>query len=65
MGTYLYQVVTINGKIIAFEADEVDSENDRHIFLFGGEVVAEFERRNIAGYFATEILEDEDGEDYD
>ena len=64
MGVYLYQVVTINGKIIAFEADEVDSDDDRHTFLVGGEVVAEFERKNIAGYFTVEIIEGEDGEDY-
>lgn len=62
MGAYLYQVVTINGKIIAFEADEVESDVERHIFLIGGEVVAEFERKNIAGYFTLEI--EDDGEDY-
>lgn len=58
----MYQVVTINGKIIAFEADEVESDVERHIFLIGGEVVAEFERKNIAGYFTLEI--EDDGEDY-
>lgn len=59
----MYYVVTINGKIIAFQADEVESDNERHSFLMDGEVVGEFERKNIAGYFWEEVSEDENEED--
>lgn len=62
MGEFLYQVVTINGKLIAFEADQVVSDEERHSFLVDGEVVGEFERKNIAGYFESPIeeIDDED-----
>lgn len=62
MEMYLYQVVMINGKMVAFEAEEVESDSDKHVFYVDGEVVGEFERRNIAGYIAAEM---EYGEDYD
>ena len=62
MGEYLYQVVTINGKIVAFEADQVISDDERHMFMVDGEVVGEFERKNIAGYFETPIEEIDDEE---
>lgn len=62
MGEYLYQVVTINGKIVAFEADQVISDDERHTFMVDGEVVGEFERKNIAGYFESP-LEEYDDED--
>ncbi len=58
----MYYVVTINGRIIAFQADEVESDDDRHSFKMGGEVVGEFERKNIAGYFWEEMGEED--EDY-
>ena len=56
----MYYVVTINGKIIAFQADDVESDNERHSFLADGEVVGEFERKNIARYCWEEIDEDEE-----
>lgn len=59
MGKYLYQVVTINGRIVQFEADMVESDEERHRFWYDTEVVAEFERKNIAGYIAAEIEEDD------
>ena len=62
MGEYLYQVVTINGKMIAFEADQVISDDERHTFMVDGEVVGEFERKNIAGYFESPLEEIDDEE---
>lgn len=58
----LYQIVMINARIVGFEADEVETNENAYIFTVGDEVVAEFERKNIAGYVANEI-ENED-EDY-
>lgn len=58
----MFYIVTINGKIIAFQADEVESDDDRHSFKMDGEVVGEFERKNIAGYFWEEMGEED--EDY-
>ena len=57
-----FQVVTINGKIIAFEAEEVISYDDTYQFLYDGEVVGEFNKKNIAGYFSTELEDEEDDE---
>ena len=53
MGSYLYQVVTINGRIVQFEAEMVESDEEKHQFWYDGEIVAEFERKNIAGYIAA------------
>ena len=62
MGEYLYQILLINGKTAEFEADQVISDDERHTFMVDGEVVGEFERKNIAGYFETPIeeIDDED-----
>lgn len=46
--------------MIAFEADEVVSDIDKHTFYIDGEVVGEFERKNIAGYFESEMPDDEE-----
>lgn len=59
MGKYLYQVVMINGKIVEFEADMVDSDEDKYRFWYDEKEVAEFERKNIAGYVEAEIEEDD------
>lgn len=56
----LYLIVTINGKQLAFYADEVESDGNTHRFLEGGEIVSEFERKNIAGYIAFDEEEVED-----
>ena len=57
---YLYQVVMINGRVIEYEAERVESDDDRHVFYIGDEVVGEFERKNIAGYYQFEEEEEED-----
>lgn len=59
MGKYLYQVVMINGRIVEFEADMVFSDEDKHRFYYDEKIVAEFERKNIAGYVEAEIEEDD------
>ena len=58
----IYQILSINGKIIVFFADEVESDEERHVFYLDGEVIGEFERRNIAGYVA-QPFEAIDGEE--
>ena len=60
----IYEILSINGKIIVFFADEVVSDNERHVFYLDGEVIGEFERKNIAGYVA-QPFEEIDEEDYE
>lgn len=50
----VYQVVTITGRVIAFEADAVTDEDGTYMFWLDDEVVAQFEKGNIAGYVAVE-----------
>lgn len=57
MGQLLYRVVMINARILEFEADEVECEEGIYKFYCEGELVAEFKRDNIAGYFVSEIDE--------
>ena len=54
----IFQIVLINGKIIEFEADEWDFEDGTYTFLVGGEVMAQFQRNNIAGFSTFEIEND-------
>ena len=58
----IFEIVFINGKIVAFEADEVEYEDGVYTFYFEGETVAEFKRDNIAGYVRAERKEDEEEE---
>lgn len=55
----LFQIFTINCKEILFTADSVESDETTHRFWVDGEIRAEFERKNIAGYCASE---EEDGD---
>ena len=55
----LFQIFTINGKEIDFHADSVESDETTHRFLVDRWIAAEFERKNIAGYCASE---EEDGD---
>lgn len=48
----------INARVIAFVADEVEYEEGIYKFWMDGELVAEFKRDNIAGYFVNEIEEE-------
>lgn len=59
MERLLFQIFTINGKEIYFSADSVESDETTHRFYIDGEICAEFERKNIAGYCASE---EEDGD---
>ena len=59
MDELLYNVVMINARVIAFEADEVAEEDGTYKFYLDEELIAEFEKKNIAGYFVAEI-DDED-----
>ena len=52
-----YQIVMINGRGVAFEADEVGEDDGTYKFYLNEELVAEFEKKNIAGYVA---LDDDD-----
>lgn len=59
----LYAVLMINGKMVVFEADGVETTEEKYIFLADGEVRGEFERKNIAGYFVEEVVEDDEETD--
>ena len=54
----IYQIVLINGKIIEFEAEDYEYEEGTYTFYYDGEVIAQFQRNNIAGFYRLEI-EDE------
>ena len=56
----VYQIVLINGKIIEFLADEYEYENGEYTFYVGSEIVAQFQRNNIAGFYSLEIPDDEE-----
>lgn len=58
----LFQIFTINGKEIDFIADSVESDETTHRFLVDGLITAEFERKNIAGYCASEDENEDCGE---
>lgn len=64
MEILLFAVVMINGKMVVFEAEEVETIEDRYVFTSDGEIVAEFERKNIAGYFKEEIIEEDEEDEY-
>ena len=57
MERLLYRVVMINARILELEAEEVECEEGIYKFYLDGELVAEFKRDNIAGYFVSEIEE--------
>ena len=55
-----FQIIMINGRIIEFEADEVQDYGDGFLrFLYEGEVIGEFKKDNVAGYLAVRELEDD------
>jgi hypothetical protein len=55
-----YIVVMINGRYIQFEADRVQEYGDDYTFYLDGDVVAEFNKKNIAGYIQVEDEEEEE-----
>lgn len=55
----IYQIILINGKIIEFEAEEYEYEDGTYSFFYDGEVMAQFQRNNIAGFCKKEIADDE------
>ena len=57
----VYQIVLINGKIIEFIAEEHELEDGTYTFYHDGDVVAQFQKNNIAGFSAFEIEMDEEG----
>lgn len=63
MGMWLYLVVMMNAKMVTFIGDEVELEEGTYKFYLDGEVIGEFKKDNIAGYFMEELQEVED--DYD
>ena len=56
----IFEILSINGKIIVFFADNVESDDERHVFYLDGEVIGEFERKNIAGYVAQPFEDEEE-----
>ena len=59
----IYQVVLINGKIIEFLAEEYEYEDGTYTFYVGGEVMAQFQRNNIAGFSCFEVEDDEEADE--
>ena len=58
----VYHVVMLSGRFIAFGADKVEVDDDSYRFYDAYDcVVAEFDRKSIAGY----IVFDEEEEDED
>lgn len=55
----------MNAKMVSFIADEVEEEEGTYKFYLDGDVIGQFKKDNIAGYFMEEMQELEDGEDYD
>ena len=55
-----YDIFFINGKVAEFEADYVVSDAQTHTFKRDYQVVAEFERKNIAGYVTSEGDEEDE-----
>lgn len=54
-----YMIVTLNGRCFRFQAEEMEEIDGLYIFTNEGEVVAQFKKDNIAGWFlvATERYE--------
>lgn len=50
----------INGRYIQFEADRVQEYGDDYTFYLDGGVVAEFNKKNIAGYIQVEDEEEKE-----
>ena len=55
-----YQVILINGKVVEFEADCVNDEDGYYKFELDGQIVSEFNKTNIAGYYLYEEPSEED-----
>lgn len=58
----MYTIVTLNGRGFVFEADEVDEIMGQLTFSLDGEVVAEFKKDAIAGYFISRYVEEDEEE---
>ena len=57
----IYQIILINGKIIEFEADAYELEDGTYQFYRDGEIVGEFQKNNIAGFWS--VNEEDEYED--
>lgn len=55
-------MVTLNGKGFVFDADEMTELDGVYTFYFDGEIVGEFKKDAIAGYFIIRTEECEDDE---
>ena len=51
----LFQIFFINGKGISFNADEVQEYGDDFTFVLDETTVAQFEKKNIAGYVIARV----------
>lgn len=59
---FVYTVVTLNGRGFMFVADDVDEVCGEYVFSLEGEIVAQFKKEAIAGYFITRVEDDEEAE---
>ena len=51
----LFQIFFINGKGISFNSDEVQEYGDDFTFVLDETTVAQFEKKNIAGYVIARV----------
>lgn len=56
----MYTVVTINGRGFMFQADRMMEFKGEYVFYDGDEIVGEFNKNSIAGYFISRYVEEED-----
>lgn len=59
----MYTVITLNGRAFMFAADEVYELHGEYVFSLDREIVAQFKKDAIAGYFITRVEDDEEAED--
>lgn len=59
----IYVIVPLTGKMLEFNADEMEDEDGYYRFLIDDEIIAVFKKDNIAGYFVSEDYEDDEEAD--
>ena len=58
MGSFLYQVMFMNGKAVRFYADNCTDFDKQYVFYVNGDVIAEFTKDVIAGYMILGVNEE-------
>lgn len=56
----MYTIITLNGRAYQFYADELKECGDTWMFYYDDDLVAEFKKDALAGYFITTYFEEEE-----